>query len=174
MEEFCRLFKPVRGSEQPHDLKCIPPYCNWAYSAGLPRTSASAGSYVEHQWLNTVSDNEVLLLSCDGTAGSGHSWLEPHKKGNASSIPILHSVYQWMLVPKAECGLEKVRFCFPFWDSQKGSPFLMALSLCRYFSCCCDRIPDGSKKEGKFITIIIIILLFGFFSQCFSVLPWLS
>lgn len=157
MEEFCRLFKPVRGSEQPHDLKCIPPYCNWAYSAGLPRPSASAGRCVEHQWLNTGSAAGVLLPSCDRNAwvrhfaSSGHSWLEPHKKGNAPSIPSLRSFYQWMLVPKAECGLEKVRFCFPFWDSQKGSPFLTALLLCRHFSCCCDRIPDGSKKEGKIV-----------------------
>lgn len=53
-EEFCRLFKPVRGSERPRDPKHIPP-CNWAYSAGLPRISASVGGYLEYQWLNTMS-----------------------------------------------------------------------------------------------------------------------
>lgn len=55
VEEFCRLFKPVRGREQPCDLKTHSSFSLLSILAGLPRTSASIGSYLERQWLSTMS-----------------------------------------------------------------------------------------------------------------------
>lgn len=95
-------------------------------------------------------------------------------KGNASSIPILHGFYQWMLVSKTDCGLEKARFWFSFWDRQMGHTFMIAFVTVLDI-CCCDKIPDGCKKGRKIVHYHQhYFIIIWFLSQGFSVWPWPS